>query len=318
LNVFFAIIHISKFLLMLLLKNPKLVYLGISQGIWGYLRDLGFLLPAAILKKRIVIHVRGSEFRSFYNNMPTLLRIITKALFKRITRVIILGESLVPMVLGLVSKEVIDVVPNGINYEQFDENGLSREEVGTTGKNVLYLSSLMERKGILRLIEAAPLILMEYPETNFMIAGKWQSEKDKKKAFELISSNNLDGRVVFLGEVSGQAKTNLYRESDVFVFPPIEPEGMPWVLLEAMSARLPVITTNQGTIPEVVEDGKSGFIIEPTPEHLSDKISMLIQNPSLAKEMGENGRRRVEKWFNEDIYLKRMKEVFEKSLESES
>ena len=133
----------------------------------------------------------------------------------------------------------------------------------------------------------------------------------------MVEINQLNGHIRFTGEVAGIEKIKLYKDSHIFVFPPIEPEGMPWVLLEAMSARLPVITTNQGTIPEVVEDGKSGFIIEPTAENIANKICLLLENPSIAREMGENGRIRVEKYFNEEIYFKRMVEVFKNALETE-
>lgn len=70
--------------------------------------------------------------------------------------------------------------------------------------------------------------------------------------------------IAWAGEVRGAVKSALFLSHEIFAFPPVEPEGLPWVILEAMSARLPVVTTDQGAIREVVDDGETGFIAEPT------------------------------------------------------
>jgi len=64
-NICLALVHIVRFSFLVIFHKPKLIYLNISQGIWGYLRDLGFLLPAIILRRKVVLHLRGSEFGEF-------------------------------------------------------------------------------------------------------------------------------------------------------------------------------------------------------------------------------------------------------------
>jgi glycosyltransferase involved in cell wall biosynthesis len=114
----------------------------------------------------------------------------------------------------------------------------------------------------------------------------------------------------FLGEVTGRQKVDLFHKHDVFVFTPIAPEGLPWVILEAMSASLPVVTTAQGAIAEVVNHEDTGLIVSPTPEQVAEGICKLLQDPATARAMGERGRRRVEEHFSEQVYLSKLIELF--------
>ena len=89
---------------------------------------------------------------------------------------------------------------------------------------------------------------------------------------------------------------------------------MPWVILEAMSASLPVISTNQGAISEVVIDQQTGFIITPTPKTIAQKICYLFENPHLARQMGMLGRKRVEQLFSEEVYVRNIINTFKNVL----
>jgi glycosyltransferase involved in cell wall biosynthesis len=294
----------------LIMTWPAVVYLGVSQGLWGYLRDLAFIIPSLLFRRRVVIHLRGSEFRTFYTTeMPAWLRWITRRVFARAARVILLGNNLRAIFQGLVAPERIAVVPNGIAYEQFFRSDVVSKE-GALGKRLLFLSSLRKRKGILVLLEALPLVFERFPDASLTIAGLWQDEHDRATAMSLIQKHNLSKRVTFVGEITGSDKARLFSEHDIFVFTPVEPEGLPWVILEAMSSSLPVITCDQGAIVEVVENEKTGLIITPTASILAENICRLIANPDEARRMGGLGRKRVESRFSEKAYLSSLVNLF--------
>lgn len=305
-NVYLAFVHITRFLFLIISRKPNVVYFNISQGIWGYLRDLGFLIPSILLKKRVVLHLRGSEFREFYSGMPPILKWITRALLARVARIIVLARNLRSIFDGLVEPYRIEVIPNGIDYSQFN----LYPNVHSTPRNgrlkILFLSSLRKRKGIFEFLQSIPYVLQKHSEACFTVAGEWRDDTEKLKATSFISEKHLDEYVDFVGQISGAEKVTLYLAHSIFVFPPIEPEGLPWVVLEAMSAALPVISTDQGAISEVVEDGKTGFIVEPKPEIIAEKICYLIENPAIAKRMGYNGRKRVEDKYSEKKYHERL------------
>ena len=312
-NAYLAFVHIAKFLFLIISFKPTVVYFNISQGIWGYLRDLGFLIPSIILKKRVVLHLRGSEFGEFYSGMPPILKWITRALLARVSRIIVLGRNLRSIFDGLVEPYRIEVIPNGIDYSQFNLYPNVHANPSNGCLKILFLSSLRKRKGIFDFLQSIPYVLQRHPEARFTVAGEWRNEAEKHKANTFISNNHLDEYVDFVGQVSGAEKVTLYLAHSIFVFPPIEPEGLPWVVLEAMSASLPVISTNQGAISEVVEDGKTGFIVEPKPEIIAEKICFLIDNPDIRKKMGKRARKRIKDKFSESAYIERLVETLQQA-----
>jgi glycosyltransferase involved in cell wall biosynthesis len=308
-NVILGVRQALRCLGLLLFRPPEIVYLGISQGLWGYLRDLTFILPAICFRKKLILHLRGSEFRSFYGEMPAWLKWITRIVLRRTSRVIVLGTNLKSIFAGLVQPDQVVVIPNGIAYQEF---GGHREmnPAARNGKRILYLSSLMKRKGLFLLLEALPAVFAQHGDAEATLAGLWQSNAEREEAEALITKLKLRGRIAFPGEVTGAAKIELLNEHDLFVFTPVAPEGLPWVILEAMSASLPVITTDQGAIAEVVQDSHTGLIVAPTPEHLANGICRLLEDPPTARAMGHRGRKRVEANFSEEGYLAKLIALF--------
>ena len=310
-NVGIAVKNVLTFLSKIVLKRPTVIYIAISQNTWGYFRDLCFFIPAVLLKKQVVIHLRGSEFADFYCSMSFPLKFLTKILFRNVAFGIVLGNSVRHVFNGLIEESNIVVIHNGINYKEFDEVNVSRSH--SSSKRILFLSGLRRRKGILLFIEALPLVINRCAEIEVIVAGEWIDYDDKNAAEKLIRKHAIEDKIKFVGNVTGKKKYELYKTSDIFVFPPVEPEGMPWVILEAMSAGIPVISTDQGTISEVIEDGVSGFIIEPNKDEIAKKICFLIENPEVSKRMGLRGRQIIEERFSDQIYYKKIEETFRKA-----
>jgi glycosyltransferase involved in cell wall biosynthesis len=160
------------------------------------------------------------------------------------------------------------------------------------------------------LLESLPEVINRYPDARVTIAGLWQNAAEKAEAIELVKRGKLETATHFVGEVTGTDKIKLFQQHDLFVFTPLLPEGLPWVILEAMSASLPVITSNQGAISEVVEQGVTGLIIPAKKESLVNAICRLLNNAGEADSMGAAGRARVAEHFSEQVYLERLVGVF--------
>lgn len=310
-NVWLAILHGARFMLLLMRMRPHIVYIPISQGLWGYLRDLLFFVPARLMRKKIVIHLHGSYFRKFYESMPHILQTLTCWILSGTARVIVLGECLRPLFYGLIASERICVVPNGIEDLLPPDSDTDDDPFPL----VLYLSNLKKAKGFLDVLNTVPLVAQHWPKVKFVLAGGLPCQKEAEEAYKYIVDNNISSLVHMPGPVAGAKKTEMLLHADVFVFPPRAPEGQPLVILEAMAANLPIVTTDRGAIKETVLDGVNCFIVSAGDvTAIANRIIELLSNDSLRQVMGTESRHRFLQNYTRDRWAKRMIDVFEQVL----
>ena len=210
---------------------------------------------------------------------------------------------------GLVAPEHVAVVPNGIADCGVGCVGMPRLRKRW---QVLYLNTLNKMKGALVLLEAISLVIQKRTDVEFIFAGPWSHDKHRKEAEAYIAQQGIGSSITFAGQVSGEKKTALLHAADLFVFPGIQQEGQPLVVLEAMAAGLPIIFTNRGCLREALCDGESGIIV-PTGDAtaLADRIQWLLSRPDEMKRLGANARLRFEGEYTSERHLDRMTAVFE-------
>jgi glycosyltransferase involved in cell wall biosynthesis len=267
------------------LRDPAdLVYLPLSQNLGGFVRDALFVQIAALRGCRTAAHLRGSEFRAFYDASPRLVRKWIRKTLSRITAVAVMGDSLRWVFDGLVPAERIAVVPNGTPEPTSD--GAVRSD-----ETVLFLGNLRRRKGVVEAVEAARLVVREHGNARFLFVGEWE---DKGLERELRRrAADAAGRIEFRAPVAGAEKDRLLSTASIMLFPPTEPEGHPRVVIEALAAGLPVIATNRGAIRETIVDGSCGVVLEePVPSELASRVLELIENHELRRRMGAAARAR--------------------------
>lgn len=290
---------------------PGVVYLPISQTTLGFVRDSLFLWPAILLRSRIVLHLHGGNFRAWYGGRPFLLKAYVRFLLGRTARVVVLGGSLRDLFSGLVPEKRIVVVPNGVpTCDQ--ERPFRPMAAGRDRYRLLHLGTLSGLKGIFVLLKAVSLVLRKRSDVEFILAGGWLRDRERDEARELIQKEGLQEHVSWVGHVEGKEKTALYRSSDLFIFPGIQQEGQPLVVLEAMAAGLPVLFTDRGCLRETVVDGESGLEISLNdPEDLSKKILILLESPDKMRWMGREARRRYRENYTVDHFKKKMLDLFD-------
>ena len=120
----------------------------------------------------------------------------------------------------------------------------------------------------------------------------------------------------YWGRRYGGEKDVFWKDADIFVFPTYyHNECFPLVILEAMEQGLPVISTNEGGIPDIIDNGNSGYTVDKNnPSSLASAIELLIKDPELCNSMGKAGRKLFEEKFTEDVFDKKMKECLEKAI----
>jgi len=186
-------------------------------------------------------------------------------------------------------KKTYDVIYNGVDTELFSPKVGASET-----KRILFVGNIMWRKGVFDLIRAMPLILKQFPDATLSIAGGVGGEHRERLNMEL---NKLEPKVLesiqLLGKVSHDDLPDLYNRASVFVFPSrVEAFGL--TCAEAMACGRPVVATRLASGPELVEDGVSGLLADPTnPADLAEKINFLLDDPAMAQQLGKNARQRV-------------------------
>ncbi len=207
-------------------------------------------------------------------------------------------------------------VPIGIHYEHFDESRKKQNisEATRDQKRVLFLGRLASNKGIDYLVRAIPLILKAVPDAKFTICGEGE-EKPQVEAF--IDKMGVRDHITFEGKVNLDQMVALYSNCAVFVFPSINRlEAFGIVQLESMSCYTPVIASNIPGVNNVMEPGKSGLLVEPRDvQGIADAVIKILQNPALAREMGNRGRQLVETKYNWKTVGDQIEKIYKSAIE---
>lgn len=215
-----------------------------------------------------------------------------------------------------ISKEKIEFCPLGIELPDKNIQDSVRKEGYFT---VLFVGRLEKRKGVETLFKAIPKVLEKAPDTQFNIVGKdtnLSSGGSYKKYLLEKLNKKFHKNVNFIGYVDDQELKNYYKNSDLFVAPSIY-ESFGLIFLEAMAWGKPVIGCNVGGIPEIVEDGKEGILVQPDNENsLAEAILKLLNDNELRKEMGINGNRKVKDEFTKKIMAEKSYKIYKKLLSS--
>jgi glycosyltransferase involved in cell wall biosynthesis len=298
----------------LVYHRPDLVYIPISQSTVGFLRDSLFFWPSRLMGSRVVLHLHGGNFRAWYESRGDRMKAYVRSVLKRTARMVILGDSLKGLFDGLMPSRRIAVVPNGIEWPTSPSP--ERRASRTGPYRVLYVGTLSRQKGALVLLEAILSVKKVCHDIEFVLAGPWLTESDRRDAEAFMARTGLTEGLYFPGLVEGEAKRELFETADLFVFPAVQQEGQPLVVIEAMAAGLPILYTNRGCLRETVVDHEQGLEIEiGDPEDLSRKILWMADHPEEIKRMGANSRRRYEELYTASRFIRNMSDVFDHVLQ---
>jgi glycosyltransferase involved in cell wall biosynthesis len=191
------------------------------------------------------------------------------------------------------------VIYNPISLARFDAGRSLREELGLGFDQVViaFLGQIRDIKGVPDFITMARKI--PDPNARFLIAGECRDPKKFPGSYSEQDIKEMaggDSRICYIGYV--KEVENVYHTADIVVVPSRWQEPLGLINLEASACRKPVVATRVGGIPEVVEDGVNGYLVEPGDvDALAARVAELIADPSLRARMGEAGRARVERDF---------------------
>lgn len=291
-----------KFVVTLIKNLPDLVFIPISQTTAGFVKDSGYVIISRVFRRKTLLILHGSDIRNWMRRSSKIVQIYTGYILKSTQGVIVLGENLKVLFKDFYPDNKIFVVPNGGNY-----TFPPREENNTT--RLLFLANLIPSKGIIDVLESLNYLERYHQKLILNVAGEWFDSEFKELCYKVVKNTKIP--VNFHGQVNGDKKYQLLSNSDIFIFPPKEPEGHPYVIVEAMAAGLPIISTDKGAITESVKEGINGFIIEPgKPVQIAEKIAFLLEHPDIRLAMAGESRRLYEENFTEEKMVNKLHDIF--------
>lgn len=239
-------------------KDYNYIYITPGQSFWGFARFIPYMLVAISKRNSIYLHIHGSKFREMYDKQSKLKKSIIKFFLKRTHGIILLGNSLKFMFDGLVSRDKVFICENGVE-DRFVASSRDIEIKLKDSKRkkkqcLLFLSNLMEDKGILTLLEASKYFSEE--EICINLAGAIEPNI-KPVVMEYL--NKYPKKIIYNGVVDGLKKKELLLKSDIFILPSKD-EGQPISILEAYANACSVIADeNVGGIKDIFSGTLNGF-----------------------------------------------------------
>lgn len=205
-----------------------------------------------------------------------------------------------------IPREKIRLIPNGINLEEFQINGIFQWKK----PYIMTMGRLREKKGFDVLIRAFFKVKESFPWVDLLIAGQG---RDEEFLISLIKELKLGDSVHLIGTVQGEEKVRKLKGSLFFVCPSRrEPFGI--VNIEALACGKPVIGTHVGGIPDVIKEGENGFLIMPEdPQALAQAMIRLLSFPKLIETFGKRAEEMAKAYDWTDV-AKRYERVYEEVL----
>lgn len=282
--------------------RPDVCYVTPNSKGGAFYKDF---IVVEMLKKmgcKIVIHFhnKGVSTRQnfFFDNY-----LYTR--FFRNLKVILLAEVLYQDIKKYVNINDVFICPNGIPTTNIQRVNKDNEEF-----EILFLSNMMKEKGVWDLVEACKILKEKGSKFHCNFVGKW-SDIDESTFKSITKKYTLDEYITAYGPKYGKEKEFFFNKANLFVFPTFyHNECFPVVLLEAMENQIPCISTNEGGISQIIEDGETGYIIDKrSPLLLAEKIEYLIKNTALCEEMGDNGYKKFIRDFTLQTFEKKIKDI---------
>ena len=212
--------------------------------------------------------------------------------------------------LSKVPKQKIAIIYNGIDlkeYEQPIDIQRKKAEIGIKNNEFVIgnVANLYPVKGQIYLLKAAAKIIKEFPNTKFLFIGRGELEEKLKKEAQKLG---IASHIKFLGFRNDVKE--LLKIMDVFVLCSLS-EGLPLSLIEAMASKVPVVCTNVGGIPEVIEDGINGFLVPVANSIiLAEKIIYLLKNKTLSNNFTLYGYQKIKQQFSLQSMLDKYAEIY--------
>ncbi len=279
------------------------------------------LIVSRIYGKKFVFEVQGDIF-DYPSQVggkvhSSLVKFFSEIIVKKADYIRIVSPFLYdPLDRFGINREKIFLVPPRCDSTLFSEKNVAKDKPKILCKNqynLLFVGNLLIAKGVDILLEAFALIVRENPDIGLIFVGDGE-EKSRLEA--RAKELGIDEKVFLLGRVEYNLIPTFMYYSDILILPSIE-EGVGRVLLEAMSLNLPIVASNVGGIPLVIDNNKDGLLFEVGEiESLKEKVLFLLNDAAFSKEMTKVAHQKFLENYEYEVSMKKFLNMYKSILET--
>jgi len=312
LKTFYFIKSLACFIYMLLFdKRIRIVHIcSASRG--SFYRKSAIMLIAKIFKKKTIFHIHGSSFDVFYNNGHPVRRFYMRRILDLADMPLVLSETWFAAISKMTKNRNVKTIHYYIDTSDFKL--INKLKGDAPQFNIFTAGRLEQRKGTYDILKAVKLVLKEVPDAMFYLAG----DGDIDKVAGICRKQGMEMNVHVLGWLDRPGLLDAFSKATIFLLPSYH-EGLPIAIMEAMASGLPVISTKVGGIPEAIEDGINGFLINPgNVIDMSKKIVTLLKDKKLRDRMSMANIEKIDAVFSLDMTIRRFHEEYEYLLKTKT
>ncbi len=286
-RILFTLRQLIVFSIKLISTKFLLIHVHTSSRVSFYRKSM-FIYVAKLLRRKVVLHIHPSHFYYFMSNCTGIQKLWVYKVLNLCDSFIVLTKKISDKLKGRFPEKSIAILPNPVDLNNFKDSRSKKRQ----NNILLYLGTFFTEKGVYDLIKAAPLIIRELPNIKIVLCGA-KGEKNLKKEIE---KSNLESRIEVREWVDGISKKEMLFESTALILPSYS-EGIPNVILEAMSSHLPIIATPVGGIPSILKDEENCLFFTPGDiDDLKSKVVRIFKDKALQASIAQSNYKKIEQY----------------------
>ena len=287
-------------------KEPEaIVHYNFPLSKASIIRDPLFMYEALRSGHPMLVHIHGGVFLTHYDGVPWFIKLTLRKVFAWKAPFVVLGENEKHIVEERFKANRVVSLPNCVDLT----DAIAYQRAFNKNKPLVlgYIGRIAETKGMEYLLQACVQLKRRGVPFIMRLAGA----EEVKDYFLPLFDSYLGARFVYSGVVSGEGKNGFLRSLDVFVLPSFF-EGLPMSLLECMSYGAVPVTTEVGSIGEVVKNGENGLIIKDhNVDSIVEAVTQLDANRNLLEQLGSMARDTIFKKFNPQTYISELNHLYD-------
>jgi len=297
--------------------RPHIIQIETANTIISFFKNSILVLLKFISNAKIILSIHGSDlkFLNFYNSLPFFSKMYIRFVFLNCDVIRLLSKKWIQsyIINFRLNDKMVFSIPNGIKVDFINKNQ-SKLDFGNSSI-ILYLGGIGYEKGTFDLLNVAEILKAKRYDFKILLIGPEMESGIMDTIKEIVRNKSLKDNVKIYKYVEYDRVPTFYNSADIFILPSYT-EGFPMCILEAMASGLPIVSTNVGAIPEVIKEGKNGFLAEPGDiKEIIDKIEILLNDKNLREEIGHNNIEKVRENFSAYKQADKFKKLYLNLLE---